>query len=57
MITEPPSARAAHYREMAQETRALAWKCDDPLIKAAYLDLAAKWVRLAEAAERRSKIH
>lgn len=35
---------------MADSTRELAQRTDDPEIKAAYIDLAAKWVALAERA-------
>ncbi|WP_133254279.1 hypothetical protein [Phenylobacterium deserti] len=37
---------------MADSTRELAARSDDAEIRSAYLELAAKWVRLAEQAAR-----
>ena len=48
----PPQERACRYREMAEETHALAHKADSPHVKAAYLELAGRWLALAQSSER-----
>jgi hypothetical protein len=37
----------AHCHRMAEATHALADWCEDPVMIAAYLDLAAKWLAMA----------
>ena len=49
-IDESARERVERYRRMADSTRELAARTDDPEIKAAYLDLARKWVSLANRA-------
>ena len=48
----PPNERAARYRQKANEQVQLAAGADTPDIRASSLELAAMWMRLAEAAER-----
>lgn len=38
----------AHCYRMAEATHAIADWCEDPDMMGAYLELAAKWIRLAE---------
>jgi hypothetical protein len=40
--------RAEHYRLMARAARAQAEAAKDPEIRGGYLELAERWVRLAE---------
>jgi hypothetical protein len=47
----PPGERAARYRRKANEQVALASGADTPDIRATCLELAAMWMRLAEAAQ------
>lgn len=46
----PPGERAARYRQKATEQIALAAGADTPEVRAGSLELAAMWMRLAEAA-------
>jgi hypothetical protein len=46
-----PAERAARYRRKATEQIELAGGADTPAIRAGCLELAAMWMRLAEAAE------
>jgi hypothetical protein len=46
-----PNERAARYRKKATEQMELAGSSDTPAIRAGCLELAAMWMRLAEAAE------
>lgn len=41
---------AAHCHRMAEATHAIADWCEDPKMMAAYLELAASWIKLAEQA-------
>lgn len=41
---------AAHCHRMAEATHAIADWCEDRQMMAAYLELAARWIRLAEHA-------
>lgn len=43
-------SQASHYLELAQKLTAAADRASDPEIVAGYLELAGKWIRLAEAA-------
>lgn len=43
----------AYCRRMAMDTYALAERSDAPDIMAAYIEIAAQWLRRAEAAPRR----
>jgi len=47
-MDESAHERVERYRRMADSTRELAARTEDPAIRAAYLDLAEKWVKLAE---------
>ncbi len=49
-IAETPEERLERYRRMADSTRDLAARSHDPEIRGAYLELAARWVGLAEQA-------
>ncbi|MGH6958470.1 MAG: hypothetical protein ACREEW_17530 [Caulobacteraceae bacterium] len=51
-MSEEPVARAAQYLKLSEEMREAADRAFDPLIAAGYLSLAAKWLRLAEAAQK-----
>ncbi|MDB5467712.1 MAG: hypothetical protein JWQ46_2474 [Phenylobacterium sp.] len=44
-------ARAAFYRDMARATQDLADRCEDLDFLRAYVELAARWLRLAAEAE------
>jgi hypothetical protein len=48
----PPEERATRYREMAEETHTLATRADNPQVKSAYLELAGRWLALAQSSER-----
>jgi hypothetical protein len=50
MVSENERQRrwVAHCRRMAEATYALADWCEDAAMLAAYLDLAARWIRMAE---------
>jgi hypothetical protein len=50
--TDDPQARIAEYLRLSAEMRSAADRAFDPQIAAEYLALAAKWLRLAEEAER-----
>jgi hypothetical protein len=52
MSEAPSAARVAEYLRLAEQMRAAADRAFDPAIAAAYLALSAKWVRLAEQAQR-----
>lgn len=41
---------AAHCHGMAEATHALADWCDDPEMIRGYLELAARWIKMAELA-------
>lgn len=43
----------SHCRRMAEATYALAEWCEDPDMISLYLDLAARWLRLAETPPKR----
>lgn len=45
----------SHCRRMAEATYALADWCEDPEMMSLYVDLAARWLRLAERAPRSSE--
>jgi hypothetical protein len=45
------SERVTHYLNMANGLRVLAAQCGDAETTAAYLELAAMWVRLADEAQ------
>lgn len=51
-IAETAEERLERYRRMADSTRELAGRTEDPEIRTAYLELAARWVALAEQAAR-----
>jgi hypothetical protein len=51
LASESEAPRAELYLQRAAETRLLAQRSDDPAISAAYLELAAAWIRLAEEAK------
>ncbi|MDB5450668.1 MAG: hypothetical protein JWQ52_1796 [Phenylobacterium sp.] len=44
-------ARAVFYRDMARATQDLADRCEDLDFLRAYVELAARWLRLAAEAE------
>jgi hypothetical protein len=46
------AARVAEYLRLSEQMRVAADRAFDPLIVSAYLALSAKWVRLAEQAQR-----
>jgi hypothetical protein len=47
-----PAARAATYLEQAEAMRLASEKVFDPFIAAQYVALAARWLKLAEQAQR-----
>jgi hypothetical protein len=47
---------SAHCHRMAEATYALADWCEDAEMLAAYLDLAARWIRMAEEPPRRAGV-
>jgi hypothetical protein len=47
-MDESAHEKVERYRRMADSTRELAARTEDPAIRAAYLDLAEKWVKLAD---------
>jgi hypothetical protein len=47
-----PAARAATYLEQAEAMRLASERVFDPFISAQYLALAARWLKLAEQAQR-----
>jgi hypothetical protein len=52
MSEAPSAARVAEYLRLAEQMRLAADRAFDPAIAHAYLALSAKWVRLAEQAQR-----
>jgi len=52
MSEAPSAARVGEYLRLAEQMRVAADRAFDPAIAAAYLSLSAKWVRLAEQAQR-----
>ena len=52
MADHSAAKRVAHYLSVASQMRARAEAAFDPQIAASYLELAAKWLRLAEQAQR-----
>jgi hypothetical protein len=46
------ASRVAEYLALSEKMRVAADRAFDPLIVSAYLALSAKWVRLAEQAQR-----
>lgn len=48
----PAEERVRCYREMAQETHTLAMKAENPQVRSAYLQLAARWLALSESSGR-----
>ncbi len=49
---EPSDDRVRRYRELAEDNHALAMKAESPAVRAAYLELAAHWLALAETTGR-----
>lgn len=50
MVTETVEQRVLRYRRMAEDTRRLAARCDDPTAAATYLEMAEHWEALAHQA-------
>jgi hypothetical protein len=47
----PPTERAAHYRELAEEMRSNAAKAGSDATRKAYLQMAVEWLDMAEQLE------
>ncbi len=54
-MIESAQEKIERYRRMADSTRELAARTEDPDIRAAYHDLADKWVSLADETARESR--
>lgn len=48
----PPEERANRYREMAEHTRSLAEKVQNPQLRQAYIELSGRWRALADSTSR-----
>ncbi|HEX6858684.1 MAG TPA: hypothetical protein VF138_00580 [Caulobacteraceae bacterium] len=50
--TLPPDERARRYREMAEHTKALAARVNNPTLREAYIELSGRWRALADSTQR-----
>lgn len=48
----PPEERIERYREMADHTRSIGLKVQNPKLRDAYLELSGRWRALAESTQR-----
>ena len=48
----PPEERIERYREMAEHTRAIGLRVQNPKLREAYMELAGRWRALAESTQR-----
>jgi hypothetical protein len=48
----PPEERVERYREMAEHTRSIGLKVQNPKLREAYMELSGRWRSLAESTQR-----
>jgi hypothetical protein len=48
----PPEERVERYREMAEHTRSIGLKVQNPKLREAYMELSGRWRALAESTQR-----
>ena len=48
----PPEERIARYREMAEHTRSIGLKVQNPNLREAYMELSGRWRALADSTQR-----
>lgn len=48
----PPEERIERYREMAERTRSIGLKLQNPNLREAYLELSGRWRSLADSTQR-----
>lgn len=48
----PPEERIERYREMAEHTRTIGLKVQNPKLREAYMELSGRWRALAESTQR-----